>query len=81
MKRVLIAALITALIAPGFAGATTQQIPFLHDLLLRVEKFNQLYTEKRRAGADMSAIEPLRRRGEEAFNKFNISLLSLKQNM
>jgi hypothetical protein len=53
--------------------ATAQQIPFLSELLSRYEQFNRLYTEKRRAGANVSAIEPLRKRGEDAFKRGNIA--------
>jgi pimeloyl-ACP methyl ester carboxylesterase len=54
------------------AGAQAQQIPLLSDLFARFEEFNRLYAEKRKAGANLSAVEPLRKRGEEAFRRGHI---------
>jgi len=53
-------------------SASAQQIPFLSDLLSRSEEFYRLYNEKRHAGANLAAIEPLRKRGEQAFLSGNI---------
>ena len=72
MKKTLIAALLIALVALIQLSAAAQQIPYLSELLSRSEAFYKLYNEKRRAGANLSAIEPLRKRGEEAFRKGNI---------
>ncbi|HSB10008.1 MAG TPA: prolyl oligopeptidase family serine peptidase [Blastocatellia bacterium] len=52
--------------------ATGQQIPFLSELLSRNEDFVRLYSEKRRAGANLTAIEPARKRAEDAFRRGNI---------
>ena len=53
-------------------GAPAQQIPLLSDLFSRYEEFNRLYSEKRKAGVNVSAVEPLRKRGEEAFKRGDI---------
>jgi len=72
MKKRFVAALLIALVALIQLNAAAQQIPYLAELLSRSETFYKLYNEKRRAGANLSAIEPLRKRGEEAFRKGNI---------
>lgn len=72
MKKTLIAALLIALVALIRLNAAAQQIPYLSELLSRSEAFYKLYNEKRRAGANLPAIEPIRKRGEEAFRKGNI---------
>jgi predicted esterase len=53
----------------AFSEANAQQIPYLSELLARYAAFNRLYTEKKHAGADLSALEPVRVRGETAFQK------------
>lgn len=53
-------------------SAQAQQIPLLWDLFARYEEFNRLYSDRRKAGANLSAVEPLRKRGEEAFRRGNI---------
>jgi predicted esterase len=53
-------------------SAQAQQIPLLSDLFARYEEFNRLYSERRKAGANLSAVEPLRKRAEEAFRRGNI---------
>ena len=70
MKRIFAALLLFILCAPGTARA--QQVPFLSELFSRYEEFNKLYTAKRSAGANLAAIEPLRKRGEEAFRRGDI---------
>ncbi|MGA9772578.1 MAG: hypothetical protein WBV94_26345 [Blastocatellia bacterium] len=78
MKKTLIAALLIALLASAQLSAAAQQIPYLSELLSRSEAFYKLYNEKRRASANLSAIEPIRKRGEEAFRRGNIpSLIEL----
>jgi pimeloyl-ACP methyl ester carboxylesterase len=72
MKKGFVAALLLALVALIQLKAAAQQIPYLSELLSRTEGFYKLYNEKRRAGANLSAIEPLRKRGEEAFRRGNI---------
>src|SRR6185503_1020930 len=72
MKKRFVAALLIALVALIQMEAAAQQIPYLSELLSRSEAFYKFYNEKRRAGANLSAIEPLRKRGEEAFRKGNI---------
>ncbi|HXG64039.1 MAG TPA: prolyl oligopeptidase family serine peptidase [Blastocatellia bacterium] len=68
MKKVLAAVILLTL----NAVASAQQIPYLPELFSRYETFNRLYNEKRRAGADLSAIEPLRLKGEESFKRGSI---------
>ena len=70
MKRACAALILSVLFALGVAQA--QQVPFLSELFSRYEEFNRLFTQKRRAGAKTDAIEPLRKRGEEAFRRGNI---------
>src|SRR6185369_9475173 len=72
MKKTLIAVGLTALVAFCQVNAAAQQIPYLSELISRSEAFYKLYNEKRRAGANLSAIEPLRKRGDEAFRQGNI---------
>lgn len=72
MRRTLIAALMFALSWLNLPLASAQQIPFLPELLKGTEEINQLYMEKKRAGRDLSAIDPIRARGEEAFSRGNI---------
>jgi hypothetical protein len=72
MKKTLIGFLLLTFAVTAELSAAAQQIPFLSDLLTRYGEFNRLYTQKRRAGANLSAIEPLRKRGEEAFKRGNI---------
>jgi dienelactone hydrolase len=72
MRKTLIAFLLVVFAAAGQPGATAQQVPFLSELFSRYEEFNRIYTERRRAGANVSAIELLRKRGEEAFKRGNI---------
>ena len=73
MRRTLIAFLLVSLGAlsqPGRANA--QQVPFLSELFSRYEAFNRIFAEKRRSGANLSAIEVLRKRGEDAFRRGSI---------
>lgn len=72
MGRTWIAALTFSLIWLCLPQASAQQIPFLPELLKGTEELNQLYMEKKRAGRDLAAIEPIRARGEEAFSRGNI---------
>ena len=72
MKKTLIGFLVLTFAVTAQISAAAQQIPFLSDLLSRYAEFNRLYTQKRRAGANVSEIEPLRKRGEEAFKRGDI---------
>ena len=72
MRQLLIAFLLVAFAAAGQSRANAQQVPFLSELFSRCEEFNRVYTEKRRAGANVSAIEVLRKRGAEAFKRGDI---------
>jgi hypothetical protein len=63
MARITTIILFVALTALNPLSAAAQQIPFLNELLSRYEEFNRLYNEKRRAGANLAAIEALRKRG------------------
>jgi predicted peptidase len=69
MKKV-VAALLLFLCAPVIVRA--QQVPFLFELFSRYQEFNKLYAAKRSAGANLAAVEPLRKRGEEAFRRGDI---------
>lgn len=70
MNRILAALLLFVVFAPGNARA--QQVPFLFELFSRYEEFNRLLVAKRSAGAIPAALEPLRKRGEEAFRRGDI---------
>jgi predicted esterase len=72
MRKPLIALLLGTFGLLGQPRATAQQVPFLSELFSRYEEFNRVYTEKRRAGANVSAIEVLRKRGEDAFKRGDI---------
>lgn len=72
MRKTLIAFLIATFAAVGQPGATAQQVPFFSELLSRYEEFNRVYAEKRRAGENVSAIELLRKRAEDAFKRGNV---------
>jgi predicted peptidase len=71
MKKTVIAFLL-ALTTIGQLTATAQQIPFLSELFSRYAEFNRLYNEKRLAGANLAAVEALRRRAEQAFKQGDI---------
>jgi dienelactone hydrolase len=72
MKKLFAFVLFIALLLFNLSSAFAQQIPFLGELPSRYEEFNRLYKEKQRAGANVAAIDALRRRGEEAFKRFDI---------
>src|SRR6185503_6071436 len=72
MKKTAIVVLLLVLALIGQLTATAQQIPFLSELFSRYSEFNRLYSEKRVAGANVAAVEPLRRRAEDAFKQGNI---------
>lgn len=75
MKKTLIWFFLLAFITSNYSSVPAQQIPLLSDLFSRYEEFNRLYSEKRRAGANLSAVEPLRKQGEEAFKHGDIGTL------
>jgi pimeloyl-ACP methyl ester carboxylesterase len=64
--------LLLLLIALSQTTTIAQQVPFLSELLSRYEDFNRLCTDKRRAGQNVAAIEPLRKRIDEAFKRGDI---------
>jgi hypothetical protein len=73
MKKLFFASLI--LITFAFYNqkqARAQQVPFLSELNARTEEMNKLAAEKRRAGANLSALDPIRQRNEDAFKRGNI---------
>jgi pimeloyl-ACP methyl ester carboxylesterase len=72
MKRLLVAVLLVGFSLNIQLSAPAQQIPMLSDLFARYEVFNRLYSEKLKAGANLSAYQPLRKRGEEAFKRGDI---------
>ena len=72
MKKTVIGFVLLTLGVIGQLTATAQQIPFLWELFSRYTEFNRLYNQKRRAGANLGAVEPLRKRAEEAFKQGNI---------
>jgi hypothetical protein len=62
MKRTLTLLLVVCFNLDIPPSAPAQQIPLLSDLFARYEVFNRLYSEKLKAGANLSAYQPLRRR-------------------
>ncbi|HLG13527.1 MAG TPA: PHB depolymerase family esterase [Blastocatellia bacterium] len=64
--------LVLGVVALAASPAGAQQVPFLSDLIARIEQSSRLYNDKRRAGADLSIVEPVRKRSEEAFRRGNI---------
>jgi len=72
MARILIALLLAAFAMPGGMPASGQQVPFVSELFSRYEEFNRIYDEKRRAGENVSALDVLRKRGEQAFKRGDI---------
>lgn len=70
MKKTFALLVLSALVALAQASASAQQIPFLSELFSRYQEFNRLYVEKR--GANLPAVEALRKRGEEAFRRGDI---------
>lgn len=72
MKKTVAGLLVFAAFALTCSTAGAQQIPFLSELLSRNEEFVRLYAEKRRAGANLASIEPLRKQYEEAFKRGSI---------
>ena len=70
MKTGFIPCLILAvLILLPLTETRAQQGAYVSVLLARYAAFNKLYTEKKQAGADLSAIEPIRSRAEAGFQK------------
>lgn len=72
MRKPVIVLFIIAYVVGVQPRTTAQQPPFLSELFSRYEDFNRIYDEKRRAGANLTAIEPLRKRGEQAFKRGSI---------
>lgn len=73
MKRLFFATLILAAVASlNPKQACGQQVPFLSELNARTEEMNKLAAEKRRAGANLAALDLLRQRNEDAFKRGNL---------
>jgi len=72
MRKILIAGLVVVFVTLSLPLATAQQVPFLSELFSRYEDFNRNYLLKRRAGENVSALDLLRKRSEEAFKRGNI---------
>ena len=73
MKKLLFSILILAtFISLNANEAAGQQVPFLSELNARNEEMNRLAAEKRRAGANLAALDALRQRNEDAFKRGNI---------
>ncbi|HWC78152.1 MAG TPA: prolyl oligopeptidase family serine peptidase [Blastocatellia bacterium] len=76
MKRTLILALACLVFVADVRTAQVQQAPsFIDELLSRYEEFHRLYNQKRRLGADVAAVDPLRQQSETAFKAGNVPLL------
>ena len=71
-KRSLIGGVLCLSLAVSWATAQSQQAPYLPELLSRSEQLNKLYNQKRLAGANLAAIDPLRQQSEAAFKSGNI---------
>jgi pimeloyl-ACP methyl ester carboxylesterase len=72
MRKRLFAILAVALLLGSGVGSLAQQIPFLDELFRRFELLTRLQRQKQLSGSESSAVEALRRRGEEAFKRGNI---------
>lgn len=76
MLRKILASFLPALfMSLNAAGAHAQQVPLVTELFSRLEEFNRLYVEKRRAGADLAAFDAHRQRAEAAFKQRNLPLI------
>jgi pimeloyl-ACP methyl ester carboxylesterase len=76
MKKILFAILIiVTLVSLNSKQASGQQIPFQSELNARTEEMNRLSAEKRRAGASIAALDPVRLRSEDAFKRGNVPQL------
>ena len=62
MKRPLTFLLVVCFSLGNSVRLTAQQIPYISELLARDEEFIRLCSEKRRGGANLAAIEPIRKR-------------------
>jgi dienelactone hydrolase len=72
-KAFLFLCLSGALVAVGSRPSNAQQPPpYLPEILSRLQRFNKLCEQRRRAGADLSKIEPIRLRQEAAFRGANV---------
>ncbi len=67
MKKNFVAFSLITLFVFSAINANGQTIPYFNELMARNSEFNKLYIEKKRAGQNFPAIEPLRQRGEQAF--------------
>jgi poly(3-hydroxybutyrate) depolymerase len=72
MRKTVIVLFFIAFVVVEPHTSTAQQVPFLSELFSRFEEFNRIYKEKHRAGANLAAIEPLRKRAEQAFKHGSI---------
>jgi pimeloyl-ACP methyl ester carboxylesterase len=72
MKKSFVVVLLFVFAALNQQIVFAQQVPFLSEVFSRYDQFNRLYNERRRAGANLSAIDALRKRGDEAFMRGNI---------
>lgn len=72
MKRILTFLLVLCFTLSIPAGCAAQQIPYISELLSRDEEFIRLCAEKRRAGANLSSVDPIRKRVENAFKSGDI---------
>lgn len=72
MKRILTFLLVACFNLGIPAISPAQQIPYISELLSRDEEFIRVYAEQRRGGANLSAIEPIRKRVEDSFKTGNI---------
>ncbi len=72
MKKNFVAFSLVVVFMFSAINLNAQTIPYFNELLARNAEFNKLYIEKKRAGQNFPAIEPLRQRGEQAFRSGKI---------
>jgi poly(3-hydroxybutyrate) depolymerase len=72
VNRVISILMVLIAIECGHQTTTAQQIPYLAELISRIEQSSRLYREKRGSGIDVGKAEAQRKRGEEAFRQGNV---------
>jgi len=72
MKKALTGILLSAQLLINCATMSAQQIPFLTELLSRDEDFVRMYAAKKKAGANLTAVESARKRADDAFRRGSI---------
>ncbi len=75
LRKIVASFLLACVPSLAAAGPAAQQTPLVSELFSRLEEFNKLYVEKKRAGAGLPAFDALRQRAEAAFKQRNLPLI------